>query len=79
MACRLTGAKPLSELMLEICWLEAMNKLQWNFNGNSYIFIQEHPIENVIWKMAAILSWPQYVKPWQQEMVFIVNFMVSPG
>ena len=30
------------------------NKLQWNFNRNLYIFIQENAFENVVWKMAAI-------------------------
>ena len=30
------------------------NKLQWNLNRNSYIFIQENAFENVVWKMAAI-------------------------
>ena len=38
------------------------NKLQWNVNRNSHIFIQENPFENVVWKMAAILSRPQWVK-----------------
>ena len=38
-----------------------MNKLQWNLNQNSYIFIQENAFENAIWKMAAILSPPQCV------------------
>ena len=37
-----------------------------NFSGilieNLYIFIQENAFENVVWKMAAILSWPQCVK-----------------
>ena len=37
------------------------NKLQWNLNRNSHIFIQENAFENV-WKMAAILSQPQSVK-----------------
>ena len=37
------------------------NKLQWNFNQNSYIFIQENAFENVIWKTVAILSRPQGV------------------
>ena len=33
-----------------------------NFNLiSSYIFIQENPFQNVVWKMAAILSRPQYV------------------
>ena len=38
------------------------NKLQWNFDHNSYIFIQENACENVVWKMAVILSRPQCVK-----------------
>ena len=37
------------------------NKLQWKFYWNSYIFIQENALENVAWKMAAILSRPQCV------------------
>ena len=32
------------------------------FIENSYIFIKENPFENVVWKMAAILSWLQCVK-----------------
>ena len=38
------------------------NILQWNVNRNSYIFIQVNPFENVVGKMAAILSRPQCVK-----------------
>ena len=38
------------------------NKLQWNLNRNSYIFIHENAFENVVWKMAAILCRPQCVK-----------------
>ena len=37
------------------------NKLQWNRNRNLSIFIQENAFENVVWKMAAILSRPQCV------------------
>ena len=37
------------------------NKLQWNFNLNSSIFIQEIAFENVACKMASILSRPQWV------------------
>ena len=40
------------------------NKLKWNLNQNSYIFIQENAFENVVWRMAAILSRPQCVKIW---------------
>ena len=38
------------------------NKLQWNLNRNSYIFIQENAFENIVWKMASILPRPQCVK-----------------
>ena len=38
------------------------NKLRWNFNRNWNIFIQENAFENIVWKMASILSWPQCVK-----------------
>ena len=37
------------------------NKLQWNLNRNLNIFIQKNAIENVVWKMAAILPGPQCV------------------
>ena len=43
------------------------NKLQWNLNWNSYNIIQEDPFENVIWKMAAILSRPQCVETKQHH------------
>ena len=38
------------------------NKLQWDINRNSYIFIQENALENVVCEMASILSRPQCVK-----------------
>ena len=38
-----------------------MNKLLWNFNRNSNIFIQENAFESVVCEMAAILSPPQWV------------------
>ena len=43
------------------------NKLQWYFNRNSDIFIQENALENVVCEMASILSRPQCVKSpiWQ--------------
>ena len=61
MACRLVGAKPLSKPMRGFyCQLDPW-ELQWNFNRNLYIFIQENAFENVVWKMAAILSLPQCI------------------
>ena len=45
----LVGAKPLSEPMLEFFFnLTRTNKILWNFNRNSDIFIQENPFENVV-------------------------------
>ena len=38
-----------------------MNIFQWNFIGNSKVFIQENALENVVCEMAAILSRPQCV------------------
>ena len=37
------------------------NKLQWKFKQNSHIFIQENASENIVCKMAAILSRTQCV------------------
>ena len=39
------------------------NKLQWNLNRNSHIFIQENAFESVVCEIASILSRPQCVKP----------------
>ena len=51
---------------LNQCWnivnCTLRNKLQWNLNLNSNIFIQEIAFESVVWEMAAILSRPQCVK-----------------
>ena len=50
---------------LNQCWAIGVwttrNKLQWNLNRNSYIFIHENAFGNVVWEMAAILSRPQCV------------------
>ena len=53
-----------SEPMLEyyIVNSKLRNKLQWNLNRNSYIFIQENTFENVVCEMVAILSRPQCVE-----------------
>ena len=37
-------------------------KIQGSLNQNFYIFIQGNAFENVVCKMVAILSQPQYVK-----------------
>ena len=61
MACHLSA----SSHYLNQCWNIVSwtlgNKLQWNLNQNSQKFVQENAFENGVWKMAAILSWPQWV------------------
>ena len=66
MVWRLSGAKPLSEPMMDniinIVILDLWNQLKWNLKRNQYIFIQENALESVVWKMAAVLSRPQCVE-----------------
>ena len=50
----MTGAKPLSGPMLEYCQLDPWNKLQWNVNRNSNIFIHENAFESVVCEMTSI-------------------------
>ena len=65
------------------CWIivnkTLRNKLQWNFNRNSNIFIQENVYESVVCKKAAILSRPQWVNTSGVEagntMYFILSVM----
>ena len=52
------------------------NKLQWNLNWNLNIFIQENAFENVVCKMAAILSRPLSVK--QRNMETWRKWSISP-
>ena len=57
---------------LNQCWnivnWTLRNKRHWNLNQNLYIFIQENGFENVVWKMAAILSRPQCVNTlWPEQ------------
>ena len=61
MACRLDDTKPLSKPMLECCLLDPQEQLKWKLKRNSYVFIQENAIANVVWKMATILYRPQRV------------------
>ena len=59
MACRLSDTKPLSKSMLVYGQL---NKLQWNFNQNTKLFIHEKASENIICETVAILSRGRWVK-----------------
>ena len=54
------------------------NKLQWNLNRNSYIFIQENVFENVVWKIAAIFSQPwcvNSVPPGRSDLILQIDTM----
>ena len=64
----LTGAQSLSKPVL-VNWI-LRNKIQWNFSRNSCICIYENAVENVVWKMAAILSRPHWVKCDGIKMLF---------
>ena len=67
MSCCLFGAKPLSKPMLAYCQLNLRNKLQWNFNQNTQLFIHGNAYKNIVCVMAAILSWGRWVK-WQKML-----------
>ena len=56
------GANPLSESMLNIVNFTLRENLQWNVNGNSYIFIQENAFKNFVCRIAAILSQLQCIQ-----------------
>ena len=49
MACRLVGAKPLSEPMLEYCWLHPGEQTFRNFD----MLVHENGFESVVCEMAA--------------------------
>ena len=53
------------------------NKIKWNFNQNSYIFIQENVFENVICEMAAILSQHQCVNSHLSHHLYPAYFGVA--
>ena len=72
-------AKPLTEPMLENCQLDAGIKLQWNFNRNSNISVQEKAFENVVYKMAPILSLPQCVYKQNICEMYYTPVKASPG
>ena len=51
--------------------------LETNFSEilivTSYVFVKENALENVVWKMAAILCRPQCVK-WYASRIFVAHF-----
>ena len=57
MACRLYGAMPLSEPMLEYCLLVPWE--QTSVKSSAKFSFQENALENIVGEMVAILSRPQ--------------------
>ena len=62
MACRLFGAKPLSKPLLGYCQLQHKEQISVKFNQNSKLFFHENASENIVGKMATILSRGRWVK-----------------
>ena len=56
MACRLLGAKPLCEPILTYCKCDSKEQTSVKFESNTKLFIHENVLEDVVCKMAAILS-----------------------
>ena len=48
MACRLLGATPSLEPIVDYCQLDPWEQISVNSNRNSIIFIQENAFENIV-------------------------------
>ena len=61
MACRLIGANHYLNQCWEIVNWTLKNKIHWNLNSNTNIFIHENAFENIVCEIAAILSKGRWV------------------
>ena len=61
LACRLACAKPLSEPMLEYCWLDPWEYFSEILIEINTFFLLEHAFENVVCEIMIIFSRPQCV------------------
>ena len=61
MACRLSGAKPLSEPMLSYCQLDPKEHISVKFHLNLKVFIHGNSPENVVCQSGGHLARPQCV------------------
>ena len=53
------------------------NKFQWDFNQDSNIVFQEIAFDNVVCKMASILSRPEWVKSWNNYWHYVGCVVVA--
>ena len=70
MACRLFGAKPLSNPIWFIVNWALRSRLQWKFNQNKKLIIHEIASASVVCEMAAILSRGRWDKMWNNNECF---------
>ena len=77
MACRLDGAKPLSEPMLGYCQMNPKEQISVKLKKNSEFFIQENAFENVVCEMATILCRGRWVKKYYNAHVFVL-WLIPP-
>ena len=54
-----------------------MNKLQWEFNKNTQLFIHEYAYENIVCEMAAILSRGDELNNVLSRAVFQLWFLIN--
>ena len=73
MACRLISVKPLFEPMLCYCQLDSQEQTSVKLQSKFKHFIKEIIFQNVIHKLAAILSPPQYVK-WNELLGPVLRY-----
>ena len=72
MACRLFGAKPLFEPMLVYCYLGSWEHSSAKFQSKFKLFIRENAFQNVVWKIATILSLPHCVNNQKVSNTYIL-------
>ena len=68
MACLLVGTKPISDSMLEYCLLDPQEQASMKSLSQFIHFHSTKCIENVVWELSSILSWPQYVNAYRKRV-----------
>ena len=70
--------QPIIWANIGLLWIRLWNKLLWNFNQKSNIFIQENAFEKVICKKAAIFSGPQCVNTLRASIIVLTHLYQRP-